>query len=222
MRTIRHYFILCLTVSAIQLCTVVNSQAHTEAADSATTNPVQTLIPSGEFESGGFGALVVKAGPFSSTTGLAVGGRGGWVLNRTFVIGGGGYGFTDGIHFNKSTPDTSIAFGYGGLEFEYLINSNNLIHASVLTLIGAGGFSVLHRDYMGDFENRSNHLYSAACFVFEPAVNAEINILTWLRLQVGIGYRLVSGIDAVVGNKHYTNASVSGLFGVGTIKFGPY
>lgn len=218
----RYYIILGLTACTLQLCTVTRSYAHTAFSDSATAEPVQTLIPSGEFESGGFGALVVKAGPFSSTTGLAVGGRGGWVLNRTFVIGGGGYGFTDGIHFNKSAPDTSIAFGYGGLEFEYLINSNNLIHASVLTLVGAGGFSVLHRSYIGDIENRSNNLYSAACFVFEPTVNAEVNILKWLRLQVGIGYRLVSGIDAVVGNKHYTNASVSGLFGVGTIKFGPY
>lgn len=198
------------------------NQNATEDDSVSAGDAVQTLIPSGEYESGGFGALVVKAGPFNNTTGIAMGGRGGWVLNRTFVIGGGGYGFTDGIHFNQPSADTGTAFGYGGLEFEYLINSNRLLHFTVMTLIGAGGFSVYRRDYIGSVENRTNHLYSAACFVFEPAGNIEVNILRWLHLQLGVGYRFVTGIDAIVGNTHYTNSSASGFFGQGTIKFGPY
>lgn len=203
-------------------CCCVSLALPDSSSNNSTKEPIQTLIPSGPIESGGFGALVVKAGPFGGETGIAIGGRGGWVINRTFVIGGGGYGFTDGIHFNKPSTDTSTAFGYGGLELEYLINSNNVVHATVLTLIGAGGFSVFRRQYLGETENQANHLYSASCFVVEPAVNAEVNILSWMRLQLGVGYRFVTGIDAMIGGKHYTSASVSGLFGQGTIKFGPY
>ena len=145
------------------------------------------------------------------------------MINKTFVLGGGGYGYADlNTYTNSSVPDTNIAFGYGGLEMEYLINSNNLIHATVLLHIGAGGFTVMRRYQSGMDDWDNNTLYTASCFVLEPAVNAEVNILPWMRLQAGAGYRFVTGIDATIGNKHYTNSTVSGVFGVMMIKFGPY
>lgn len=214
----RTIFILGL----VALC-VVHSNAHAAAPDTTKpVDPVQTLIPAGEIHSGGFGALVVKVGALDGETAVLFGGRGGWVINRTFVIGGGGYGYTDMMHHYQSSPaDTGISFGYGGLELEYLISSSNVVHATVMTLIGAGGLAVMRRSPYGpDYDY--NTLYSTSCFVFEPAVNVEVNILTWLRLGVGGGYRFVTGIDAVVGNKTYDNSTVSGLFGAATIKFGPY
>ncbi|MBK7186435.1 MAG: hypothetical protein IPH85_11045 [Ignavibacteria bacterium] len=199
------------------------STAYAAVQDTAkSVDPVQTLIPAGEIHSGGFGALVVKVGAIDGETAVLFGGRGGWVINRTFVIGGGGYGYTDMMHHTQNTvADTGVSFGYGGLELEYLIASSNVVHATIMTLIGGGGLAVMRRSQYGP-DNDFNTLYSTSCFVFEPAVNIEVNILTWLRLGVGGGYRFVTGIDAVVGNKTYDNSTVSGLFGVATMKFGPY
>ena len=201
-----------------------------QAADSTKPDPVKTLIPSDNFTSGGFGAPVIKVGSVDGTTGVFAGGRGGWVINRTFVIGGGGYGWASGMH-NLSTfeRDTSVAFGYGGLELEYLIQSDEVVHATVMTLIGAGGFTVFERSgsSSGNDWNNNRNLYNTATFVIEPAANVEVNILKWLRLGLGVGYRVVTGIDYQMLTEDgrtitYDNSTVGGFFGVGTIKFGVY
>lgn len=210
---------LTLTIVITFLTTVVSSAADsTQASD-----PMQTLIPTDNYSSGGFGGPVIKVGPVDGSTGIFLGARGGWVINRTFVIGGGGYGYTDMHEFdNSSMMDTNIAFGYGGLELEYLINANSIVHGTILAHIGAGGFTVYRGDGGMGNDWDGNSMYSAACFVFEPQANVEVNILSWLRLTVGAGYRFVTGIDATIGNRRYDNSTVSGFFGVGMLKFGPY
>lgn len=198
-------------------------------AQNPGTDSVQTLFPASPFESGGYGGPVVKFGPMNDATGVVFGGKGGWVINRTYVIGGGGYGYSD-VPFSRQTntqvPDTNISFGYGGLELEYLYEANKVLHGTVGLFVGAGGFTVFrrHRFDQDDIEwdDDTRVLYATPCFVAEPTVCAELNILTWLRLQIGAGYRYVSGIDATKGSKHYTNSTVSGLFGMGVIKFGLY
>lgn len=116
---------------------------------------------------------MIKVGSVDGTTGVFAGGRGGWVINRTFVIGGG-YGWASGMHnLNAFERDTSVAFGYGGLELEYLIQSDEVVHATIMTLIGAGGFTVFERygsSSGNDWDNNRN-LYNTATFVIEPAAS---------------------------------------------------
>ena len=49
-------------------------------------------------ESGGFGAPVVKMTSMMDEFAVLLGGRGGWILNRTFVLGGGGYGLVNDVY----------------------------------------------------------------------------------------------------------------------------
>jgi hypothetical protein len=49
----------------------------------------KTLVGNG-FDNGGYGAPVVKFMSLGGEVGVLVGGRGGWIINHTFVIGGGG------------------------------------------------------------------------------------------------------------------------------------
>lgn len=56
----------------------------------------ETLL-GGEIESGGYGALVVKFGHIKGEGGILVGVQGGWIVNHTLVIGGGGYGLANNI-----------------------------------------------------------------------------------------------------------------------------
>jgi hypothetical protein len=57
----------------------------------------QTLVGNGEISNGGFGGPVIKYTQIKNEPAILVGGRGGWIINHTFVIGGGGYGLANQI-----------------------------------------------------------------------------------------------------------------------------
>ena len=100
----------------------------------------RTLV-SGPIESGGFGGPVLKFTELVEEFGLLVGGRGGWIINHTFVLGAGGYGLAnqDNFEFSVDGRVRQLHMGYGGLELEYVNRSHELIHFSVQALVGAGG-----------------------------------------------------------------------------------
>ncbi len=202
---------------------LATATAHAAPDSTRTNEQVSSLFDGGITSSGGFGGPVIKYGTIDDRAALFVGGRGGWVINRTFVIGGGGYGLinlvTDGV---GTQPDTTIDFGYGGLELEYIVASSSVVHGSILAHVGAGGFSVRKSFEDDGLDHDDRTLYSTTVFVFEPAVNIELNLMPWLRFAAGGGYRFVSGVDATINGKTYDNSTVSGPFGVATLKFGIY
>jgi hypothetical protein len=170
----------------------------------ATASPAlaqeRTLIGGG-LESGGFGAPVFKLSDIEGQTALFVGGRGGWIINHTFVLGAGGYGLSNDIDLGLSgTRD--IELGYGGLEFEYINSSDNLIHFTVYLLVGGGGVS-------------GPAVEDESVFVFEPAVNGEVNFTTYLRVNAGAGYRWVTGVDS-------PGTDLNAFYGQITFKFGSF
>jgi hypothetical protein len=142
----------------------------------------RTLIRGG-FASGGFGAPVVKFSQIDGEFALFVGGRGGWIINHTFVLGVGGYGLANDIDTNGDGV-RDLELGYGGLELEYINSSNNLIHFTAYLLVGGGGLS-------GTAGNEE------AVFVLEPALNGELNVTDYFRLHAGAGYRWVSGVNSL-------------------------
>jgi hypothetical protein len=176
----------------------------------------QTLVGGGEITHGGFGGPVVKFTQIKNESAVLIGGRGGWIINHTFIIGGGGYGLatqikTDDIFNNE----TFLNFGYGGLELEYIIQSDNVVHFSVYTLIGAGGITY-NNNYMEDWS--SWDFGNDEFFVFEPAVNVEVNITSFFRINAGANYRYISGVNY----NNLNNSDLAGFAGVLTFKFGSF
>lgn len=176
----------------------------------------QTLVGGGEITHGGFGGPVVKFTQIKNESAVLVGGRGGWIINHTFIIGGGGYGLatqikTDDIFYNEAF----LNFGYGGLELEYIIQSDNVVHFSVYTLIGAGGITY-NNNYMEDWS--SWDFGNDEFFVFEPAVNVEVNITSFFRINAGANYRYISGVNY----DNLNNSDLAGFAGVLTFKFGSF
>lgn len=155
----------------------------------------ETLI-SGDIESGGYGGLEVKFGEINGEWEVFVGGRGGWIINHQFVLGGAGYGMATEGETNPGTinPFNNELFemGYGGVLLAYINNSHKLIHLTVETLIGGGGIS---------YYNDGNHIYldsefdDDAFFIVEPGVNFELNISRKLRFATGASYRITSGVE---------------------------
>ncbi|HVO72894.1 MAG TPA: hypothetical protein VMT35_02650 [Ignavibacteriaceae bacterium] len=182
----------------------------------------ETLIGNGEVTNGGFGGPVVKFTQIKGEPGVLVGGRGGWIINHTFVLGGGGYGLVNDIKADIPVygiySQPFINFGYGGFEMEYIINSDQLLHFSVSTLIGGGGVSYRNNlwddnEDWGDWDSPHD-----AFFVFEPSANLELNIISFFRINAGISYRFISGVNF----DDLKNKDLAGFSAVLTFKFGKF
>jgi len=119
---------------------------------------------------------VVKSAVINNSFALFVGGYVGWLINHTFLLGGGGYGLANSISapgnaldYYGAANDLKIQLGYGGLLLEYLGNPDALIHYNESALIGGGGvnYGYLNMDsYYGD------HFGNSSFFVLEPEAGA--------------------------------------------------
>lgn len=179
----------------------------------------ETLLQMGEIEHGGYGAVVLKFSSVNNQFALFVGGRGGWIINHAFVLGIGGYGLVNDIPSYVIGPfgERYVAFGYGGLDLEYVFNSDRLIHLSLHALIGGGGVR-----YRGGWENdmwsNDSGRSSDAVFVFEPGMNLDLNVIKWFRLSAGASFRFVRGSTSGVS----TNRDLSGPSAQLTFRFGEF
>jgi hypothetical protein len=175
----------------------------------------ETLI-NGSIENGGFGGPVLKIGNFNGEAAVLVGGRGGWIINHSFIIGGGGYGLVNNVKAKVPGPygERYLNFGYGGLELEYVSQSDRLIHFSFQTLIGTGGLSwrdeVVHA---GTSDSNTDTF-----FIVEPGVNATLNVAAFFRISGGVSYRFISGVQSPASS----SSDLSGPSGVLTFHFGTF
>lgn len=178
----------------------------------------ETLVETGEIESGGYGALSVDFSKIAGKSGVLVGGYGGWLINHTFLIGGGGYGLANHILAPQSVQSDPnnllyVKLGYGGFMMEYIGNSQKLIHYTIQTLIGGGGASYALKDQFDVNEHKNSPF-----FVWELGVNGEINIVEYFRLCIGAKYRLISGVS-ITGLK---SSDFSGITADISFKFGSF
>jgi len=174
-------------------------------------------------ESGGYGSPSFKFSRLGDKFAVLVGGHGGWLINHSFLIGGGGYGLVNSITASQTAQtyfgtgsDLKTQFGYGGLFLEYLGNPNALVHYSVSTLIGAGS---VHYGYWNDFDQPYGEpSRGSAFFVLEPSVGAELNVTRFFRINPGVSYRLVRGSDL----PGISDADMSDLSVYLSFKFGKF
>lgn len=164
--------------------------------------------------SGGYGGPVWKIGQIGDNSGMLSGGRGGWIINHTFAIGGGGYNSIIDIETGSQSNDgenLKMKLNYGGFEFEYIRHSDRVMHWTFHTLIG-GGQARLIEDVSDE------EIEKTKFFVFEPSVNMDFNINRWFRIGIGASYRTVFGVDSDL----ISNSDLSGLSGLIVLKFGSF
>ncbi len=191
---------------------------------SAQVNAQEQTLISGPVENGGFGGPVVKFSDIDNKFAILVGGYGGWLINHSFMIGGGGYGLVNNIHASQAAQlyygtgdNLRLQFGYGGLMLEYIGEPDKLVHYSVSTLIGAGGVGY---NYLDNFYNsfQEDNGRTSAFFVLEPSAGVELNVTRFFRLNAGASYRLVRGSDL----PGISDSDLSHLSGYLTFKFGKF
>lgn len=184
----------------------------------------ETLLE-GKIDHGGFGGPMVKFSTIKNDFALLVGGYGGWLINHTFLIGGGGYGLSTRINASPSAQNKygegeqlKLMFGYGGGVLEYVNRSNRLIHYSVSTLIGAGGVTYTERNQYNYDDGNEHKGPTDAVFVLEPAANIELNVASFFRINAGASYRMVSGVNL----EGLKNSDLSGPSMNLALKFGVF
>lgn len=140
---------------------------------------------------GSFGGPVLRFSRFNSQAGFMLGGHGGWIINRRFVIGGAAYGLLGtGIDVPYTPPtggNAYLTFAYGGIELQYVERPLKLLHLAFSVLIGGGGT---------DYRQRGSGKLtpSSTLFVAEPGVGITLNLTPKTRLCVTGTYRIVSGV----------------------------
>ncbi len=160
---------------------------------------------------GFFGGPVVKFSEVNDEFAVLVGGYGGFVINRAFMFGGGGYGLTNEITTGLYPyGPLYLKCGYGGVMLGYVLGSRKIAHLCFHSLIGGGAVS-LEPDYLYDW-------YDDAFFVFEPGIDLEFNITRHFRMGIGGTYRFVEGIDTY----GLTDEDISGASVSLTFKFGSF
>ncbi|GJQ61925.1 MAG: hypothetical protein SCALA702_09780 [Melioribacteraceae bacterium] len=154
----------------------------------------ETLLRDGHIEHGGFGGPVVKFAQVKGEFGLLVGGRGGWLINHSFVLGGGGYGLTNNIKtdININGSTRRVQYGYGGVYLAHFFDPYKIVHVNIGLLIGAGATNISDGDY---FDNEGTFDNSDSFFALEPEVSLDLNVTSFFRVGAGISYLYVSGVD---------------------------
>jgi hypothetical protein len=168
------------------------------------------------FESGAFGAPVIKYTRLAGQPALIVGGKGGWIINKRIVLGAGYYSLTSNVNSNVSDPESNqnllLDFNYGGLELEYLLFYASRYNVTIGMLLGSGGLNFHIQDMNKKFSNRN-------LLVWEPQLNFEAELFQWLHADAGISYRMISAYTELY------NISADDLQGINvllTFKFGRY
>jgi hypothetical protein len=141
-----------------------------------------------------------KITEFDHDTSVLAGVYGGWLQDKTFFVGGGGYWLTDGSH--------GQGMSYGGLILGWSVHGDRKVGFTAKSLIG-GGVATL-ADQVTTFvpgprpEPRGSRpapgvpvpvtttvLFDQGFFIFEPEANAFVNLSRHFRLTGGVGYRVI-------------------------------
>jgi len=169
----------------------------------------------------GFGALVTKLTSVRSQSAVMIGARGGWIIDHSLVLGGGAYAVETDVNAPAGVlpleGPLDIEFGCIGFEVEYLHHPEDFAHLSLYSFIGAGITNYV-KDAGPAYKSTEQVGETGFMFVWEPAVNAELNVTNWAHVGLGISYRFVTGVK----HEGLNNSDFNGMTATLTFKFGKF
>lgn len=179
----------------------------------------KTLFDSNITSTGWFGSPVLKYTSILNKSSLLIGGRGGYIINHSIVVGGGMYGLVTDVPSKQgdlvNENINNLHLMYGGIELGYIFNPMEIIHYSFNTLLGIGRATDNQGEFIGDtFEHHRGQNF----FVVEPKGAIEMNMTDYLRFEIGISYRIISGLE----HQYLLNSDISGINGFLSINIGSF
>lgn len=143
---------------------------------------------------GHFGAPVVKYTVIRDQGAVMFGGRGGFNISPTLMLGGGAYGtMTEVDARNGVVADApgplDVKLESFGVELEYAPDPGAATHLTANALIGGGAIHYV-RDGGGDQHGETDFV-----LLLEPAFGVEQRVTDWLHLNLAASFRLVNGVE---------------------------
>jgi len=130
---------------------------------------------------------------------------------------------------NIKKYDLYTRFGHGGFWLGYIHNPNKAMNFGASTRLGWGSYSITDKRYP-DEEYKWENYDIDNVFVVTPQLDFNMNLLKWMRLNVGLGYRWVTGVDktyvyddpekGMVEKAYYDKNALNSVTGSVTLEFG--
>jgi hypothetical protein len=163
---------------------------------------------------------------FADRDGYLVGLSGGIIVKHSYSIGFAGYGIINSgyLRYNGivDTADVYLYGGYGGLKLEYRLMPLEVINVAFPLLIGGGAaaYSTWGSDdwQSSNYDDHHEAYIWDTYFVIEPGIMLGINLLHFMRLDLGVSYRFTSNIYL----PHTDNGIMSNLNLNSSLKFGKF
>ena len=131
--------------------------------------------------SGWFVAPSFTTSSFDGSLSYSPGVRAGIFLNRRVAIGVAANAVANSESYFDDTPVRNVG-SYEGLLLQYVVQSNNLLHATLESTVGGGRWCV-------EISEERDGCLGRNFLVFEPVANLELNVAKHVRLATGVGYR---------------------------------
>lgn len=152
------------------------------------------------FAFGGTGVMLSKV---YDQKAIMTGGRGSATFNNRYTFGGAGWGMLKGVEVEsyEAGVHNFFKFGYGGLEFGYILfpGEKFRLGSNLLLAYGVGFNETVPKSSGGDF-----NMFP----IGEPSVYFQIPLGKFLKLDAGISFRYVTGSDfAYLNNKELSGFS---------------
>jgi hypothetical protein len=189
----------------------------------------------------GFAAALMEFSGFDGDFGFSMGGGAAMLVDQRFFIGGYGLGLTTQHQQNltKVNPydyDENITykglytrFGHGGFWLGYIHQPYKPINFGINTKLGWGAVSMTQKTQK-DASNRWIYVMNDNVFVITPELDVNLNLLTWMRMSLGLGYRFVTGVndtydywnenDELVQADYFSKNALNSVTGSITFAFG--
>jgi hypothetical protein len=170
----------------------------------------------------GFGSPFVEFSSVNKQFAVCVGGGGALMINHTVFIGGYFEGITtihymDDLKIIVNIEDPKISFEHGGIWMGYVYKPKKAVHGSLSLKLGWGEIDLEGDEFDPDVYIDED--FRDRIFAIIPQVEVEFNMTKWFKINLGAGYRFVTGLDATYGENDPVNFYDKGDFNspVGTV-----
>lgn len=167
---------------------------------------------------GGYGGPLIQASNINNDWGIVIGGKGGFIVNRKFAMGGIGKALVSTNNFvgddlnGNENASLNMSYGVGGIFFEYIVKLESPIHFTIPLNIMGGGVTV------EDANSEDSEIESSGMFVIEPGINVELNVSQNFIPAINLSYRQAFGSSL----ENLSDQDISGV-NIGLIfKFGSF
>lgn len=198
-------------------------RANLVLLDTAFLKEQQTLLGDMTIPVGGYGGPSFMFTTVNNQFSMMMGGGGGMLLWHRLILGGMGAGMTTAIpvsHISGATTNSgNLTVGYGGFMLGYIFFPESLVHFSLYGVIGGGAVMITPSTVNGIVidPNAKQTIFPFGSYMI--GADVELNIGKMLRVKVGGGYRIVSGVDTY-NISGVTDSSLSGAYGALSISMG--